>query len=193
MDAITLLKADHKTVEDLFKKFEKAGERATKTKADLVGRIVRELSIHAVIEEEIFYPAIRQAVPEVASTVLESLEEHHIVKWTLSELDSMSADDERFDAKTTVLIESVRHHVKEEEGELFPKVRDALGRNVLGELGDTIADRKKTAPTHPHPKAPDTPPGNVVAGAVSSILDRARDAGELAVGEAKKRAARARK
>jgi hemerythrin superfamily protein len=193
MDAITLLKNDHKTVEDLFKKFEKAGERATKTKRDLVDRMIKELSIHAVIEEEIFYPAVRQAVPDVASTILESLEEHHVVKWTLSELDGMSPEDERFDAKTTVLMESVRHHVKEEQDELFPQVREALGRKVLGELGDAMADRKKNAPTRPHPKAPDTPPGNVVAGAVSAILDRARDAGEVAVGEAKKRAARARR
>jgi hemerythrin superfamily protein len=193
MDAITLLKNDHKTVEDLFKKFEKAGERATKTKRDLVDRMIKELSVHAVIEEEIFYPAVRQAVPDLSSTILESLEEHHVVKWTLSELDGMSPEDERFDAKTTVLIESVRHHVKEEQDELFPEVREALGRKVLGEIGDAMADRKKTAPTRPHPKAPDTPPGNVVAGAVSSILDRARDAGELAVGQAKKRAAKARK
>jgi iron-sulfur cluster repair protein YtfE (RIC family) len=155
--------------------------------------MIKELSVHAVIEEEIFYPAVRQAVPDATSTVLESLEEHHVVKWTLSELDGMSPEDERFDAKTTVLIESVRHHVKEEQDELFPKVREALGRKVLGELGDSMADRKKSAPTRPHPHAPDTPPGNVVAGAVSSILDRARDAGEVAVGEAKKRASRARK
>jgi hemerythrin superfamily protein len=193
MDAITLLKADHKTVEDLFKKFEKAGERATKTKRDLVDRMIKELAIHAAIEEQVFYPAVREAVPDTDSNVLESLEEHHVVKWTLSELEGMDPESERFDAKTTVLIESVRHHVKEEEEELFPKVREALGRNFLSELGDAMADAKRSAPTHPHPHSPDTPPGNVVAGAVAAILDRARDAGELAVSEAKKRTNRARR
>jgi hemerythrin superfamily protein len=193
MDAITLLKADHKTVEDLFKKFEKAGERATKTKRDLVDRMIRELAVHAVVEEQVFYPAVRQAVPDTESTVLESLEEHHVAKWLLSELDGMNPEHERFEAKTMVLIESVRHHVEEEENELFPKVREALSRKVLGEIGDAMAEAKKGAPTHPHPRSPDEPPGNVVAGAVSAILDRARDAGELAVTEAKKRTSRARR
>src|SRR5438045_4462538 len=99
MDAITLLKNDHKTVEKLFKQFEKAGDRATATKRNLVDKIIEELSIHAAIEEQVLYPAARELVPDSTDMVLESLEEHHIVKWTLSELDGLSPDDEPFDAQ----------------------------------------------------------------------------------------------
>ena len=131
--------------------------------------------MHAVIEEQLFYPVTRATVPETEDIALESLEEHHIVKWVLSDLDSMSPEDERFDAKVTVLMENVRHHVEEEEEEYFPKVRDELGRKALNELGDALMAAKKTAPTHPHPAAPDVPPGNIVAGVASGIADRVSD------------------
>jgi hemerythrin superfamily protein len=184
MNAITLLKNDHKTVEDLFKRFEKLGPRAVKSKQDVVERLVRELSIHAAIEEMAFYPAIREAVEkgDVDDMVLESLEEHHIVKWVLSELDGMSAAHERFDAKVTVLIENVRHHVEEEEKELFPKVGKMFSRAMLDELGDAMTRLKKTVPTHPHPRSPDEPPGNLIAGAGAAIVDKALDAGRKLVG-----------
>lgn len=117
MDAITLLKQDHKAVEALFKKFEKTGTAAHSAQRDLAEKIVRELSVHAAIEEQLFYPAIREAVPDTEDHVWESLEEHHVVKWVASEVDGMKPDEERFRAKVTVLIESVRHHVEEEETE----------------------------------------------------------------------------
>ncbi|MDQ1497775.1 MAG: hypothetical protein QOI86_1115 [Actinomycetota bacterium] len=185
MDAITLLKNDHKTVEDLFKRFEKLGPRAVKSKEDVVARIIRELSVHAAIEEMLFYPAIREAVDDgngdIDDLVLESLEEHHIVKWVLSELDGMSAENERFDAKVTVLMENVRHHVEEEEGDLFPKVQKLLGKQRLAELGDAMAKAKKSVPTHPHPRSPDEPPGNLVAGAGAALVDKALDTGRKLV------------
>ncbi len=112
MDAITLLKDDHRTVKALFRKFEQAGDRAYATKRKLVDRITEELSIHAAIEEQVFYPSVRHAIEATEDDVLESLEEHHIVKWTLSELEKMDPKDERFDAKVTVLIESVEHHMR---------------------------------------------------------------------------------
>lgn len=174
MDAITLLKQDHKTVEGLFKKFEKTAPTAMAAQRELAEKIVKELSIHAAVEEQVFYPAVREAVPDAEDHVLEALEEHHVVKWVASELDGMSPDAERFRAKMTVLIESVRHHVEEEEGQLFPQVRQALGRKALGEIGGALEAAKKVAPSRPHPRAPDTPPGNLVAGA-ASLVDRARD------------------
>ena len=191
MDAITLLKQDHKTVEGLFKRFEKAGDRAFKTKREVVDKIVEELAVHASIEEQLFYPAVRKAVEETEDLVLESLEEHHIVKWVLSELDGMDPEAERFEAKVTVLMENVRHHVEEEEDDLFPKVRDAIGRKALAELGEQMAKAKETAPTRPHPRSPDTPPGNVVTGAAAGMIDRARDAGKKATKAASKRARKA--
>ena len=185
MDAITLLKNDHKTVEDLFKRFEKLGPRARKGKQDVVERIIRELSIHAAIEETVLYPAIREALDDkkITDVVLESLEEHHIVKWTLSELEKMPSDHERFDAKVTVLMESVRHHVEEEEKELFPKVAKAVGKERLKELGEALAAAKKVVPTRPHPRMPDEPPGNLV-GPVAGVLDKARETGRKAVRQA---------
>jgi len=157
MDAIVLLKDDHKTVEKLFKQFEKAGDNATQTKRDLVDRIIEELSVHAFIEEQYLYPVAKGAVPETKDHVLESLEEHHIVKWLLEELRKMDPEDERFDAKVTVLIENVRHHVEEEEQDWFPEVRKGLGRKKLQELGDEMAKAKIDAPRQPLPTAPDEP------------------------------------
>jgi len=175
MDAITLLKDDHKTVEALFKRFEKAGDGAHVEKRAIVDKIIEQLAIHAAVEEQLFYPVTRATVPSTEDIALESLEEHHIVKWVLSELDEMSPEDERFDAKVTVLIENVRHHVEEEEEEYFPKVRDELGRNALNDLGDAMEAAKKVAPTHPHPRSPDTPPGNLVIGTAVGVVDRVGD------------------
>src|SRR4051794_27828816 len=175
MDAITLLKNDHREVEKLFKRFEKAGDNAHVQKRDIVDRIIEELSKHAAIEEQLFYPVTRATVPDVEDTALESIEEHHIVKWVLSELDGMDPRDERFEAKVTVLIENVRHHVEEEEEEFFPKVRDELGRASLNHLGDAMEQAKATAPTHPHPRSPDTPPGNILVGAGAGAIDRLTD------------------
>lgn len=179
MDAITLLKKDHRTVETLFKRFEKLGDRAMKGKQETVERIVKELSVHASIEEAILYPEIRAAVEDkkIDALVLEALEEHHVVKWTLSELDRMAPDHERFDAKVTVLMESVRHHVEEEEQELFPKVAKALGKERLQEMGEAMAEAKKMVPTRPHPRMPDEPPGNLLGAPGAALVDKARDAG----------------
>ena len=175
MDAITLLKNDHQTVEQLFKRFEQAGERAHVQKRQIVDRIIEELSVHAAIEEQFFYPAARATVPDTEDVTLESLEEHHVVKWLLSELETMDPAHERFDAKVTVLIETVRHHVEEEENEFFPKVRKELGRNELADLGETLANAKPSAPTRPHPRMPDTFPLNLIAGPIAGAVDRLRD------------------
>ena len=183
MDAIALLQRDHQEVEQLFKQFEKLTERAHKSKEKIVNKVIRELAIHSAVEEMLFYPAVRTAalkatvrtLKEAGETVLESLEEHHLVKWTLSELEKMSPDDERYDAKFKVLMESVRHHIEEEQEELFPKARRLLGEDMLDALGERIEKAKKIAPTRPHPRAPDQPPGNVVAGTVAAVMDRARD------------------
>jgi hemerythrin superfamily protein len=179
-DAIQLLTDDHQKVEELFVRFEKAGSGAHKRRQDLVRRISEALSVHASIEEEIFYPAARSSVPDAGDEVLEALEEHHLVKVTLAELAVMDPAHERYGAKVTVLIESVRHHVEEEEGELFPAVRKALDPTRLREIGAALAAAKRTAPTRPHPEAPDTPPGNLVAQVLTAPLDAAANLTEAA-------------
>jgi hemerythrin superfamily protein len=175
MDAITLLKNDHADVEKLFKAYENLGERAYKSRQKTVGSIIKALSVHAEIEEQVFYPAIRAEVSGAGDEVLEAIEEHHIVKWVLDELEHLPADAENYDAKVTVLIENVRHHVKEEEKEMFPSVRKALGRARLGELGDQLAQARKLAPTRPHPRSPSTPPGNVLAAPLAKAADSVRE------------------
>src|SRR3954469_5394381 len=183
MAAITLLKDDHRTVAQLFTRFEQAGDEAYEAKRQIVERIIHELSIHAAIEELAFYPAVRREVKGAQDMALESLEEHHIVKWQLSELEGMDPHAERFDAKVTVLIENVRHHVEEEEGEMFPKVRDQMSRATLDELGDRLAAAKKTVPSRPHPRTPDTPPANLIAGAAAGLVDKATDVVKSAVSD----------
>lgn len=174
MDAITLLKNDHAEVEKLFKAYEKLGDRALKSKQKTVSSIIKALSVHAAIEEQVFYPTVRSEVAKLNDDVLEGIEEHHIVKWVLSELESLEPSAENYDAKVTVLMENVRHHVKEEETELFPTVRKALGRKTLGEIGDALEASRKLAPTRPHPRSPSTPPGNLVAAPVAKAVDKLR-------------------
>lgn len=150
MDGIVLLKDDHKAVKRLFREFEKSHKSASdRVKRTLVDRILYELTKHAYIEETVFYPAARSEVPEADDHVLESVEEHHVMAWLCSELKNLDPADETFDAKVTVLIENVEHHIKEEEEEWFPKVREALGRNRLVELGEMMAEAKSKAPTDP--------------------------------------------
>jgi hypothetical protein len=95
------------------------------------------------------YPRVRALLPEVEDDVLESYEEHHVADVLVMELSAMKPSDERFDAKTTVLIESVEHHMTEEEDEWFPKVRDGLGRKQLQAIGAEMIDKRKSAPRRP--------------------------------------------
>ena len=152
MDAIVLLKDDHKTVERLFKQFEKLARRDGsdgRAKADLVAEMIRELTTHTYIEESIFYPAAKAADPDAKDEVLESVEEHHMVVWLLSELGGLDPADESYDAKVRVLMENVRHHVEEEEEELFPQARKVMGRRLLQDLGEQMEAAKKEAPSDP--------------------------------------------
>jgi len=151
MDAIALLKADHKAVSKLFREYRAAKRNESAGRSRIVDKIIEQLSIHAAIEEQVFYPAIRAEVPALEDDILESMEEHHVLKWTLSELAAIGPADERYDAKVSVMMEQVRHHVKEEETDWFPKVRDALGRTRLRELGTALEQAKKRAPRTPEP------------------------------------------
>jgi hemerythrin-like domain-containing protein len=153
-DAITLLKADHKEVKQLFREFQAAGERATKKKGELVSKIIELLTVHTYIENEVMYPEVRRLLPDVEEDVLESYEEHHVADVLCMELFAMKPEAERFDAKAMVLIESVSHHIEEEEGEWFPKVRAGLSRKELADIGQRMLEAKKRAPRSPaHPRA----------------------------------------
>jgi hemerythrin superfamily protein len=148
-DAIVLLKADHKEIKSVFAKFEQAGDNATKTKGELVTKMIELLTIHTYIENEVMYPEVRKLLPDLEDDILESYEEHHVADLLVMELVAMSPDAERFDAKTTVLIENVTHHIEEEEQDWFPKVRAGLGRKQLSEIGTQLLEAKKKAPHSP--------------------------------------------
>ena len=148
-DAIVMLKDDHKKILRTFRDFEQAGDDAHKTKGDLVNRIIELLTVHTYIENEVMYPRVRELVPDLEDDVLESYEEHHVADVLVVELSAMKPTDERFDAKTTVLIENVTHHMEEEEQDWFPKVRDGLSRTVLSEIGAEMEAARAKAPRRP--------------------------------------------
>ncbi|MGQ0625586.1 MAG: hemerythrin domain-containing protein [Sporichthyaceae bacterium] len=148
-DAIVILREDHKELRRLFRAFEAAGENATGKKGDLVDKIIELLTVHTYLENECMYPRVRALVPAVESEVLESFEEHHVAEVLCTELAVMRPTDERFVAKTTVLIENVEHHIQEEEENWFPQVREALGRKTLGEIGAEMIAMRPQAPRYP--------------------------------------------
>jgi hemerythrin superfamily protein len=153
-DAIVVLKDDHKQIKRLFKDFQGAGEDATSRKGEIVKKIIEELTVHTYLENECMYPEVRKLLPDLEDDVLESYEEHHVADVLCVELYLMNPGDERFDAKTTVLIENVTHHIEEEEQEWFPKVREGLGRKQLQEIGARMIEMRATAPRRPsQPKA----------------------------------------
>ena len=146
-DAIVLLREDHKEIKRLFRSFEKAEKSAEKQR--LVKQILQLLAVHTYIENEGMYPQVRKAVPDIESDILESYEEHHVADLLCAELAEMTPADERFTAKVTVLIESVEHHIEEEETAWFPDVREALGRKQLQEIGAEMVKLRKKAPRQP--------------------------------------------
>jgi len=143
-DAVEMLKQDHEKVKTLFSEYEDAQESAPRRRKEIVDQISMELEVHAQLEEKIFYQAFRQvAEKEPKKLVRESFEEHKIVKTLVAELAQMQPKEEQFDAKVTVLKESLEHHVKEEEGELFPAAKKLLGDERLQELGAEMRDLKE--------------------------------------------------
>lgn len=138
LEAIALLRADHKAVDALFAEYDKA--RAPSKKKQLVAKICTELSVHAQVEEEIFYPAVKQALKD-KTLVPEAIVEQATMKDLIAQVEGVEPDGEMFDAKVKVLSEYVKHHVKEEHTEMFPKAK-ATRLDML-ELGGRMAERKK--------------------------------------------------
>jgi hemerythrin superfamily protein len=147
-DAIVLLRNDHKEVRSLFREFTAQGTTDAR-KGSIVRKIIELLTVHTYIENEVMYPQVRKLLPDLEDDVLESYEEHHVADVLVMELDTLKPGDERFEAKTMVLIESVTHHMDEEEQDWFPKVREGLGRKKLQELGEMLVDAKRSAPRRP--------------------------------------------
>ena len=144
-DAITLLKEDHKKVKGLLAQLEKTTARGADRRRKLLGQIASEVKVHTALEEEIFYPAYRDAVKKKDDRELyqEALEEHHVVDLVLPEVKACDPGSEVFAAKAKVLKELIEHHADEEEKEMFKAARKVLDRDELRDLGSRLQERKK--------------------------------------------------
>jgi hypothetical protein len=145
MDALKLLKEDHKKVKTLFGEVEELGDRANAQRKKLFQKIDEELTVHSKIEETIFYPEFRRRAEngEEKDEVLEAYEEHTIVKTLIGELEDLDPKDETYKPKLSVLKELVEHHVKEEEGPMFRMARELFGKEELDELGERLMSAKE--------------------------------------------------
>jgi hemerythrin superfamily protein len=148
MNASQLLEADHKKIKALLAELDATTDRGVKTRERLFTAIKAELSVHEVIEEEIFYPTLKEH-PRAKDIVLEGYEEHHVVDTLMGELSALAYDDETWGAKFTVMKENIEHHVEEEEGDMFKKARQVFDRAELDQLGEAMAARKAEATRDP--------------------------------------------
>jgi hemerythrin-like domain-containing protein len=141
MDALSLLKEDHQKVKKMLAELDRTTERGVKTREELFTKLKGELQVHEAIEEEIFYPALKEH-PKAKELVLEAYEEHNVVDTVMSEIEGVAYDDERWGAKMTVLKENLEHHIEEEETEMFKQARQVFERDELDELGSRMESRK---------------------------------------------------
>jgi iron-sulfur cluster repair protein YtfE (RIC family) len=146
MDFFDILKKDHRKVSDLFKQIEKLDEDETQKCEQLFAQLKSNLEAHTQLEETIVYPALQEK-EETREIILESREEHEVVKTLLQELDQDSDGDEVWDAKLTVLKENVEHHVEEEEGEMFKKAKKALSKEEIRRITDQVMEQKRSTST----------------------------------------------
>jgi hemerythrin superfamily protein len=174
-NVIDELVTDHREVEEIFGRIEALppGDERRKTYAD---QAVMELMRHSVAEEEYLYPAVREYVENGNDLADEELEDHAQAEQIMKDLEGHEADDAEFDRLIGMLMTDVRSHIENEEGDLFPRLRVACTEVTLDELGAKVRRAKKTAPTRPHPSAPDTPPGNRLLAPAAGLIDRLRDA-----------------
>jgi len=144
VQALDLLIADHNRVRGLFTQFKSAHENDdTETMSAVALKIFEDLEVHTTIEEEIFYPAIRDTTEDIGETVDEGVQEHHVVKVLMAEIKQLPDGDADWVAKMQVLIENVEHHAEEEESEMFPTLRSKLPSEQLEDLGMRLEERKK--------------------------------------------------
>lgn len=172
-DVIELLEHDHREVKQMFTEFEQASDpQERRTIAD---KIIIELVKHSEAEEQAVYPAMRRALPDGDKVVEHEIEEHSEAEKVMAQLDGMDPTDPQFGPLMADLMDKIRHHIEEEEGEGFPKFREAVDADELDKLGTIVEGLKKIVPTHPHPMAPDHPPFNALLGPGAGLVDRVRD------------------
>jgi hemerythrin superfamily protein len=173
-DVLTELIKDHDELRAMFADLRNGarGER----REDLIREMTVELVKHSVAEEVHLYPLIRKVLPDGDEIADHEIEEHSEVEQALKDLEKVDHNDPESDRLVGSVIDDVTHHAREEEDDVFPRLRQACSAEQLRELGDKVRAIKKIAPTHPHPSAPDTPPANKIVGPMVGLVDRVRDA-----------------
>ena len=142
MDAMSLLREDHRKVKKILAELESTTERGVKTREQLFTKVKQELVVHEAIEEEIFYPALK-GHPKTKEIALEGYEEHHVVDTVMAEIEGVAYDDEKWGAKFTVMKENLEHHIEEEEGEMFKQAKQVFDEDELAQLGESMLARKQ--------------------------------------------------
>jgi hemerythrin superfamily protein len=175
-DVIEVLTHDHREVEQLFTELEPMiGTGAAQAGEERTEKVIVELVRHSVAEEEYLYPLVRDALSGGNELADREIAEHSQAEQIMKRLEQLSPDNVEFGTELRALMDVVRRHVAEEEGELFPQLRQACTTEQLHDLGEKVEEAKKTAPTRPHPSSPSTPPANKLLGPGVAIVDRIRD------------------
>ncbi|MFC4148774.1 hemerythrin domain-containing protein [Micromonospora mangrovi] len=174
-DVVDVLMADHREVESIFVELE-SRQGTSEHRRQLADVVIAELVRHSVAEEAYVYPTARKTLPDGDQIADHELTEHADAERTMKELESLDPSEPRFDELLSHLTATIRHHVKDEENGLFPRLRAAVAAEELVELAGKVQKAKKAAPTRPHPAAPDHPPANKMLAPGTGLVDRMRDA-----------------
>src|SRR3954449_6524238 len=176
-DVIEILEQDHREVEEMFKELESlrgaATDDAQARRKALTDQVTIELVRHSVAEEVLVYPKVEDKVSKEEAD--HAREEHAEAEETLQRLEKLDPDDPAFDDELATLMGEIRHHIEDEEGEMFAHMRKAMDADELRKLGSSVEAFKKVAPTRPHPNVPNQPLARVAAGPAASLIDRMRD------------------
>ena len=176
-DVIEVLEHDHREVEQMFSELESlrgaSTEEARSRRKELTDQVTIELVRHSVAEEVIVYPEVEDKVSEDEAE--HAREEHAEAEETLKRLEKLDPDDAAFDEELATLMEEVRHHIEDEEGQMFAHMRQVLDPEELQKLGGRVEAFKKVAPTRPHPNVPNEALPRMAAGPAASLFDRMRD------------------
>jgi hemerythrin superfamily protein len=173
MNVIDLLEKDHAEVDELFRRVNLSEK--PESIEELTRQIVHDLSVHAAVEEQFVYPLIRAKVDGGSAAADEAIEEHQEAKRLLADLEKLEAGSAEHSETMQKLMEAIRHHVEEEESDVFPDLRSSVDDSTLERLGTVVEEAKKVVPTHPHPLVPGTATAQLVAGPWAAMVDKTRD------------------
>jgi hypothetical protein len=176
-DVIEVLEQDHREVEQMFVELESlrgaSTQKATSRRKELTEQVTIDLVRHSVAEEVLVYPEVEEQVS--AEEAEHARQEHAEAEKTLHRLEKLDADDPAFDDELATLMEEIRHHIEDEEGEMFAHMRQVIDADLLRRLGGGVEAFKKVAPTRPHPNVPNEALPRMAAGPAASLFDRMRD------------------